>query len=176
VQNNQYAISVPVAKQSHARTFADRAIGYGMPGYFVDGNDAAAMFAVLSAAVERARAGGGPSLIEGLTYRVEAHTNSDDPTRYRSKAEEVEWKTRDPLARLQTYLTGAAILTAEIAKDIAVEAEALATTTRDAMNEAPMLDPLELFDHVYVNERPALREQREFLSRELAATELGNAS
>lgn len=174
VQNNQYAISVPVAKQSHARTFADRAIGYGMPGYFVDGNDAAAMFAVLSAAVERARAGGGPTLIEGLTYRVEAHTNSDDPTRYRGKAEEAEWKTRDPLARLETYLTGTGILTEGIAKNIAAEAEALATTTRDAMNEAPVLDPLELFDHVYVNERPALREQREFLRRELAATEVGN--
>ena len=176
VQNNQYAISVPVAKQSHARTFADKAIGYGMPGYYVDGNDAAAMFAVISAAVERARSGGGPTLIEGLTYRVEAHTNSDDPTRYRGKDEETEWRTRDPLARLETYLTAAGILTPTIAEDIAAEAEALATTTRDAMNIAPALDPLELFDHVYVNERPALLEQREFLARELAATEAGNGS
>jgi pyruvate dehydrogenase E1 component alpha subunit len=171
IQNNQYAISVPVAKQTHARTFADKAIGYGMPGYYVDGNDAAAMFAVLSASVERARSGGGPTLIEGLTYRVEAHTNSDDPTRYRGKAEETRWRALDPIARLGSYLSAAGILTPAIADDITAEAEALATTTRDAMNETPVLDPLELFDHVYVNQRPALLEQREFLARELAATE-----
>jgi 2-oxoisovalerate dehydrogenase E1 component alpha subunit len=176
VQNNQYAISVPVAKQTHARTFADKAIGYGMPGYFVDGNDAAAMFAVISAAVERARAGGGPTLIEGLTYRVEAHTNSDDPTRYRDKAEETRWRDLDPLARLEKYLTTAGALTAAIAAEISDEAEALATVTRDAMNEAPELNPLELFDHVYVNERPALLEQRAFLERELSVTEAGSGS
>ena len=171
VQNNQYAISVPVAKQTHARTFADKAIGYGMPGYFVDGNDVAAMFAVLSASVERARSGGGPTLIEGLTYRVEAHTNSDDPTRYRDKSEESRWRGLDPVTRLASYLGAAGILTQATADDIATEAESLATATRDAMNENPVLDPLELFDHVYVNQRPALLEQRAFLERELAAAE-----
>jgi 2-oxoisovalerate dehydrogenase E1 component alpha subunit len=176
IQNNQYAISVPVAKQTHARTFADKAIGYGMPGYFVDGNDAAAMFAVLCSAIERARSGGGPTLIEGLTYRVEAHTNSDDPTRYREKSEESHWRGLDPVSRLADYLTAAGILTTEIAQGIAAEAEALASATRDAMNENPVLDPLELFDHVYVNERPALIEQRAFLERELAATEHGSGS
>ena len=176
VQNNQYAISVPVVKQSRARTFADKAIGYGMPGYFVDGNDAAAMFAVISAAVERARTGGGPTLIEGLTYRVEAHTNSDDPTRYRGKAEETTWRGLDPLARLERYLTAAGILTPTVATEISDEAEALAGATRDAMNEIPAVDPLELFDHVYVNERPALLEQRAFLERELAATGAGSGS
>jgi pyruvate dehydrogenase E1 component alpha subunit len=176
VQNNQYAISVPVAKQTHARTFADKAIGYGMPGYFVDGNDAAAMYAVVSASVERARAGGGPTLIEGLTYRVEAHTNSDDPTRYRDKAEETRWRALDPLIRLETYLTSSGILTPTLATEIADEAEALAGTTRAAMNEVPVLDPLELFDHVYVNERSSLLEQRRFLQRELAATESRSGS
>ena len=176
VQNNQYAISVPVAKQTHARTFADKAIGYGMPGYFVDGNDAAAMYAVLSESVERARSGGGPTLIEGLTYRVEAHTNSDDPTRYRDRVEETRWRGLDPIARLETYLTATGILTPAVAGDITAEAEALASATRDAMNETPVLEPLELFDHVYVNQRPALVEQRAFLERELAATETGNGS
>jgi 2-oxoisovalerate dehydrogenase E1 component alpha subunit len=176
VQNNQYAISVPVAKQTHARTFADKAIGYGMPGYFVDGNDAAALYAVISAAVERARAGGGPTLIEGLTYRVEAHTNSDDPTRYRDKAEEARWRELDPLARLETFLTAAGALTPDIAADIDNEAETLATRTRHAMNETPVLDPLELFDHIYVSERPALLEQRAFLERELASTEAGSGA
>jgi pyruvate dehydrogenase E1 component alpha subunit len=171
VQNNGYAISVPFSKQSHARTLADRAIGYGMPGYFVDGNDVAAMYAVASAAVQNARAGGGPALIEGLTYRMESHTNSDDPTRYRSKDEVSEWQQRDPVTRLETYLRASGALSDDVFQEIADAAEELAAATRDAMNTNPVLDPLELFDHVYAAERPALREQREFLARELAATE-----
>ncbi|MCU1481384.1 MAG: pyruvate dehydrogenase (acetyl-transferring) component subunit alpha [Subtercola sp.] len=171
IQNNQYAISVPFSKQSHARTLADRAIGYGMPGYFVDGNDVAAMYAVISHAVARARSGGGPTLIEGLTYRMEAHTNSDDPTRYREKSEVADWLGRDPIDRLEKYLSAAGTLTDEVRESIATDAEALATATRDVMNETPELDPLELFDHVYSAERPALLEQRAFLAHELAETE-----
>jgi pyruvate dehydrogenase E1 component alpha subunit len=174
IQNNQYAISVPLSRQTHARTLADKAIGYGMPGYCVDGNDAAAMFAVISAALERARGGGGPTLIEGITYRMEAHTNSDDPTRYRTTAETAEWQDRDPIDRMEKFLTKSGALTPEIAEDIAAEAEALAAATRDAMNETPILDPLELFDHVYENQRPALLEQREFLRQELASAETGS--
>lgn len=169
VQNNQYAISVPIAKQAHARVLADRALGYGMPGYYVDGNDVAAMFAVISAAADRARAGGGPTLIEGLTYRMESHTNSDDPTRYRNAAEAEEWKSHDPIDRLEKYLTKAGLLTPEITEIILAESEALAAATRDAMNEEPLVDPLELFDHVYSTPRAALQEQREFLATELAA-------
>lgn len=171
VQNNGYAISVPYSKQSNARTLADRAIGYGMPGYFVDGNDVAAMFAVVSAAVQRARAGEGPTLIEGLTYRIESHTNSDDPTRYRDRAEVEQWRDRDPVARLDAYLQAVGALTDEVRLEITEAAEALATATRDAMNSSPELDPLELFDHVYAAERPALLEQRAFLAAELAAAE-----
>ncbi|MCU1476153.1 MAG: pyruvate dehydrogenase (acetyl-transferring) component subunit alpha [Subtercola sp.] len=171
IQNNQYAISVPFSKQSHARTLADRAIGYGMPGYFVDGNDVAAMYAVITAAVERARSGGGPTMIEGLTYRMEAHTNSDDPTRYREKGEVAEWLSRDPVDRLEKYLTASGVLTSEVRESITKGAEVLAAATRDAMNEPPVLDPLELFDHVYSAERPALLEQRAFLAHELAQTE-----
>jgi pyruvate dehydrogenase E1 component alpha subunit len=170
IQNNQYAISVPIARQSHARVLSDRAIGYGMPGYYVDGNDAAAMYAVISRAIERARTGGGPTLIEGLTYRMESHTNSDDPTRYRSAAETEEWHGHDPVDRLDRYLTKTGALTEAIAADIHAEAEALAQATRDAMNTEAEVDPLELFDHAYANPRPALAEQREFLARELAAT------
>ena len=174
VQNNQYAISVPLNKQSHARTLADKAIGYGMPGYYVDGNDVAAMYAVISSSMERARAGGGPTLIEGLTYRIEAHTNSDDPTRYRETAETDAWRALDPVDRLEIYLTGLGVLSPRIADEIAQEAEALAAATRDAMNETPELDPLELFEHVYVNQRPSLIEQRDYLARELAASGHGS--
>jgi 2-oxoisovalerate dehydrogenase E1 component alpha subunit len=173
VQNNQYAISVPLAKQTHARTLADKAIGYGMPGYYVDGNDVAAMYAVISLAMQRARAGGGPTLIEGLTYRIEAHTNSDDPSRYRDNSETEHWRELDPVDRLEKYLTKSGILTPEIASDIAQAGEVLAAATRDAMNETPVIDPLELFDHVYVQTRPALIEQRDFLARELASADQG---
>ena len=173
IQNNQWAISVPVAKQMHARTLADRAIGYGMPGYFVDGNDVAAMFAVVSAAVERARAGLGPTMVEGLTYRMEAHTNSDDPTRYRDKAQEAQWRALDPVERLERYLMTTGALTDELREEVTAAGEELAAATRDAMNTEATADPLELFDHVYTAARPALREQRAFLEHELAETERG---
>jgi pyruvate dehydrogenase E1 component alpha subunit len=176
IQNNQYAISVPFSKQSHARTLADRAIGYGMPGYYVDGNDVAAMFAVITAAVERARSGNGPTMIEGLTYRMESHTNSDDPTRYRDAAEVAHWRSFDPVERLEKYLAGVGALTDEVRLAITADAEDLAALTRDAMNETPVLDPLSLFDHVYAQPRPALLEQREFLARELASIEPGTPS
>ena len=168
IQNNQYAISVPVAKQSHARTLADKAIGYGMPGYYVDGNDVAAMYAVISTAVENAREGHGPTMIEGLTYRVEAHTNSDDPTRYRDRDEEGAWAALDPIARLERYLRDNGALNDQLGAEIAAEAETLAAHVREAITTEVELDPLELFDHVYVNPRANLAEQREYLARELA--------
>ena len=176
IQNNQFAISVPNSRQFRARTLADRAIGYGMPGYFVDGNDVAAMSAVVSAAVERARTGGGPTMIEGLTYRVEAHTNSDDPSRYRDPADVELWRGRDPIARLASHLAATGALTDELQSEIAAGAELLAASTREAMNGEPTLDPLELFDHVYNEPRRALLDQREALGRELASTDAGSAS
>lgn len=169
VQNNQFAISTPLNRQSHATTLADKAVGYGMPGYHVDGNDVAAMYAVASAAVERARSGGGPTLIEGLTYRIEPHTNSDDPTRYRQSREVEHWKRRDPIERLEKYLVSEGVLTDEVRAEIGEAAEALAARTRDAMNEQPELDPLELFDHVYATPRASLAGQRAALEAELAA-------
>ncbi|WP_198416512.1 pyruvate dehydrogenase (acetyl-transferring) E1 component subunit alpha [Cryobacterium lyxosi] len=167
VQNNQFAISVPLDKQMACRTIADKAIGYGMPGYYVDGNDVAAMYAVISAAMDRARTGGGPTLIEGLTYRIEAHTNSDDPTRYRKAADVDLWRHRDPIERLEKYLVAQGALTDEVRASILAAAEELATTTRDCMTEQAVVDPLELFEHVYSTPRTALAEQRAFLAAEL---------
>lgn len=169
VQNNQFAISVPVSKQTRARAIADKAVGYGMPGFLVDGNDVAAMHAVTSAAIERARVGDGPTLIEGLTYRIEAHTNSDDPSRYRDKRDVEHWKRRDPIERLERYLVSEGALTETIRDEITAAAEQLATTTRDAMNTEVEHDPLELFDHVYANPRRAMAEQRDALAAELSA-------
>jgi 2-oxoisovalerate dehydrogenase E1 component alpha subunit len=169
VQNNQFAISVPLSRQTHAATLADKAVGYGMPGFHVDGNDVAAMYAVTRAAIERARSGGGPTLIEGVTYRIEAHTNSDDPTRYRQAREVEHWKRRDPIERLEKYLVSEGALTESVRAEITDAAEELATRTREVMTTEADLDPLELFDHVYSRPRAALLEQRAALEAELAA-------
>jgi pyruvate dehydrogenase E1 component alpha subunit len=169
IQNNQFAISVPLAEQTRTRTLADKAVGYGMPGHHVDGNDVAAMFAVTSAAVELARTGGGPSIVEALTYRIEAHTNSDDPTRYRTKREVEHWKRRDPIERLERYLVSEGALSDSEREDIAAEAEALAESTRESMNAPVEHDPLELFENVYATPRTSLLEQRAALETELAA-------
>jgi pyruvate dehydrogenase E1 component alpha subunit len=168
VQNNQFAISVPLDKQMHCRTIADKAVGYGMPGYYVDGNDVAAMYAVISAAIANARSGHGPTLIEGLTYRIEAHTNSDDPTRYRASSEVEAWKGKDPILRLQKYLLAAGLLSDAEQAEITDAAERVAAETRDCMTRDAVIDPLELFDHLYATPRAALAEQREALAAELA--------
>jgi pyruvate dehydrogenase E1 component alpha subunit len=113
VQNNQYAISVSRTIQTKARTIAQKAVAYGIPGIQVDGNDIFAMYAATKEAVDRARNGGGPTLIEALTYRLGAHTTSDDPTRYREESEVEEWKEKDPLKRFKNYLIGNALWSEE---------------------------------------------------------------
>lgn len=104
VQNNQWAISMPVSRQTAAPSIAHKAIGYGMPGIRVDGNDVLACYAVMAEAAARARAGDGPTLIEAVTYRLGPHTTADDPTRYRSQEEVDRWATLDPIPRYRTYL------------------------------------------------------------------------
>ncbi len=105
-QNNQWAISVPLAMQTASETIAMKAVAYGMPGVRVDGNDALAAWKATKEAVDRARSGGGPTLIEAVTYRMGAHSTSDDPKRYRSDREVEEWARRDPLTRLRRYMEG----------------------------------------------------------------------
>ena len=167
VQNNQYAISVPLARQTRAPTIAHKAVGYGMPGYRVDGNDVLATYAVTRKAVERARAGGGPCLIEALTYRMEAHTTADDPSRYRSARELAQWKARDPIARYERFLDREGLLDDGFRAEVDEEAGSYARRMRDEIYDAPHGDPLELFEHVYVDPPPALAEQRALLRREL---------
>ena len=104
VQNNYWSISLPWPKQSASATVAEKGFAYGFPGIRVDGNDVFAVYAAVKLAEERARAGRGPTLIEGETYRLGAHTTSDDPTKYRSDAEVKAWEHRDPLIRLERYL------------------------------------------------------------------------
>ncbi|MGH3343018.1 MAG: pyruvate dehydrogenase (acetyl-transferring) E1 component subunit alpha [Carbonactinosporaceae bacterium] len=173
VQNNQYAISVPLAKQTRAPTLAHKAVGYGMPGCYVDGNDALAVHAVVREAADRARAGQGPSLVEAVTYRMDPHTNADDATRYRSADEVEAWRSRDPLARLEHHLRERGFLDDTAVTKIAAEAEAFAAELRDRMSVDPELDPMELFAHVYAEPTPQLREQAALLAEELAAEAQG---
>jgi pyruvate dehydrogenase E1 component alpha subunit len=171
VQNNGYAISVPLAKQTAAPTLAAKGIGYGVPSLLIDGNDAAAVYAAVRGAVERAAAGGGPTLIEAVTYRIEAHTNADDATRYRPGDEVEAWLARDPIARLEAYLRAGGLLDDGAAGRVTAEAEQLALDVRREMNADVRPDPGELFDHVYARPTAALERQRAALFAELADLE-----
>jgi 2-oxoisovalerate dehydrogenase E1 component alpha subunit len=167
VQNNRYAISVPLSKQTAAPSLAYKGVGYGVRSEQVDGNDPLAVLAVLRRAVESARSGEGPFLVEAHTYRIEAHTNADDASRYRDAGEVDLWERRDPITRLETYLTGLGALSDEDIGQARQEAEAFATSLRDRMNEEPAVDPLSMFDHVFAEPTPQLREQRALLEDEM---------
>ena len=164
--NNGWAISVPREKQTASKTLAIKAVAYGIEGVRCDGNDVLAVYAATKAAVEKARAGGGPTLIEALTYRMGPHSSSDDPTRYRSQQELDEWKRRDPIDRYRRYLekkglideAGAKALEAAAAKEVE---EAIA-----AVERAPPVPPETIFDDVYAELPYHLQEQREALMRE----------
>ncbi|MFE3549798.1 pyruvate dehydrogenase (acetyl-transferring) E1 component subunit alpha [Streptomyces kronopolitis] len=174
VQNNGFAISVPLAKQTAAPSLAHKAVGYGMPGRLVDGNDAPAMYEVLGEAVQRARRGGGPTLVEAVTYRVEAHTNADDATRYRSAAEVEAWRAHDPIALLERELAAREVLTDAFVADIKEGAEQLAADLRERMNADPALDPMDLFTHVFAEQTSQLRDQAAQLRAELDAEAAGH--
>jgi 2-oxoisovalerate dehydrogenase E1 component alpha subunit len=171
VQNNHYAISVPITLQMHTSAIALRAAGYGMPGILVDGNDVLAVYGATRAAVERARRGEGPTLIEAVTYRMEPHTTADDHTRYRSAEEVAMWAERDPLARQLALLHDLGMADDDFLAGVDAEGEAIATRMRDALFGGEGGDPLEMFDHVYATPTAPLQAQRAALERELAAGE-----
>lgn len=167
VQNNQWAISVPVSHQMAAPSIAHRAIGYGMPGIRVDGNDVLACFAVVAEAAERAREGGGPTLIEAITYRLGPHTTSDDPTRYRSQEEVDHWLARDPIPRYRTYLQSVGVWNERLQERVSHRSERLRTELRESVVGAPDFDVAEMFDTVYHDITPELAKQRGQLLAEL---------
>ena len=167
VQNNGYAISVPVAKQTAAPSLAHKGIGYGIPGLLVDGNDPAAVYAAVRRAVESAADGGGPTLIEALTYRIEAHTNADDAARYRPQAEVREWLDRDPVTRIRQFLLDRGLLDSAAQSALDAEAEAQAEDLRRRMNADTVPDPADLFRFVYAEPPPELRRQQHRLAAEL---------
>jgi pyruvate dehydrogenase E1 component alpha subunit len=161
-QNNQWAISIPRAKQTRSKTLAQKASAYGIPGIQVDGNDILAVYAAAKEAVDRARAGGGATLVECVTYRLAVHTTADDPKRYRSDAEVEEWRRRDPLPRFQGYLTAKGLLSEEAVKaeEAAIAAEIQAAVERAEEEMKNLGDPLLMFEHAYAEMPDYLKEQR----------------
>jgi pyruvate dehydrogenase E1 component alpha subunit/2-oxoisovalerate dehydrogenase E1 component alpha subunit len=160
-QNNGWSISVPTREQTASESIAVKALGYGVPGYRVDGNDLVAVHVVTRHAVERARRGKGPSFIEAVTYRIGAHSSSDDPTRYRDEAEVSLWRQRDPLLRLAHYLDARGIVA--LADQEAVRAEVDAEV-RAAIAEAEAVGPPplpSLFEDVYAQVPWHLAEERD---------------
>jgi len=169
-QNNQFAISLNRRSQSAGKTLAQRAIGYGMPGVLIDGNDLFAAYAVTSEAVQRARTGGGPSFIEALTYRIGAHTTSDDPTRYREDQEVNEWKKKDPIDRLRRYMGVLGIWSETWEKGVREEASAEIEAAVEAAEALPPPNPDDIFRYMFAELTPQLSEQREML-REMLRNE-----
>ncbi len=172
VQNNQWAISVPVSAQSKV-PLAQRGLGFGIPTVRVDGNDVLACYAVTAEAMERARSGGGPTFIEAVTYRMGAHTTSDDPLRYRDEAEVAAWRAKDPIDRLRHYLESAGELPADFLADLDERAEELARHVRDAVH-AMVPPPAEsMFDHVYATPHALVDAERAWFTDYQASFEDG---
>lgn len=165
VQNNQYAISVPVTKQTAAPTIAAKAIGYGFPGVRVDGNDVLACYAVAKEAVRRAREGLGPTLIEAVTFRMGPHSTADDPTRYRTKEETAEWKAKDPIDRFTLYAETEGALTDEFKQQVEDEAREISNHVRAGIVGAKPGPASELFEMVYSEMPQTLRRQYEEFKR-----------
>jgi pyruvate dehydrogenase E1 component alpha subunit len=159
-QNNQWAISEPIERQSRIPLY-QRALGFGFPGVRVDGNDVLATYAVTQAALQRARDGQGPTFVEAYTYRMGAHTTTDDPTRYRLSSDLEHWKLKDPIQRVKVYLTRNGLADSSFLDGVDAEAEALGERLRDGCRA--MADPhiLDMFDRVYAEQTPELAEERD---------------
>ena len=159
-QNNQWAISEPTERQTRVPLYK-RAQGYGFPGIRVDGNDVLACLAVSRWALEECRTGNGPVLVEAFTYRMDAHTTSDDPTRYRLAGELELWKLKDPIERVRVHLVRSLGVEQEFFDEIAADADALAGRFRQFCMDMPAPGPERMFSEVYAEESPLVAAQRE---------------
>jgi 2-oxoisovalerate dehydrogenase E1 component alpha subunit len=158
-QNNQWAISEPLEKQSRIPLY-QRARGFGFPGLRVDGNDILACYAVTKKAMQAAREGQGPTFIEAYTYRMGAHTTTDDPTRYRLASELEMWKLKDPIERVRAYLVRTGQAGPEFFAEVDAEAAKVGADLREACRTMPDPPPLAIFDNVYAEPTPILRGER----------------
>ena len=159
-QNNQWAISEPIERQTRIPLY-QRALGFGFPGVRVDGNDVLATYAVTQAALQRARDGQGPTFVEAYTYRMGAHTTTDDPTRYRLSDDVERWRLKDPIERVRAYLQRNGLADQEFFDSVAGEADDLGARLRAGVHELADPSPLSVFDHVYAELTPELEEQRD---------------
>jgi 2-oxoisovalerate dehydrogenase E1 component alpha subunit len=166
-QNNQWGISTPTTTQTRIPLY-QRARGFGFPGVRVDGNDVLATYAVTRKALDDARTGQGPTLVEAFTYRMGAHTTSDDPTRYRLASDLEAWKLKDPLERMKSFLYKSQIVDSGYFEGLEVEADALAARLREGCLTMPDPDPLSIFDDVYAEQTDILVAQREQFAGYLA--------
>jgi pyruvate dehydrogenase E1 component alpha subunit len=164
LQNNRWAISTPVSKQTAAASFASRAVGYGFPGELVDGNDLFVVYEATNRAVERARAGAGPTLIEARTYRMGPHNTADDPTRYVDPEELAAYRVLDPIARLRTYLRDAGTLKDGVEERMRSEIEEEIAAALAAAEDRAGGQPSQIFEHVYADPPTRLRQQRRALA------------
>jgi pyruvate dehydrogenase E1 component alpha subunit len=169
-QNNQWAISEPIERQTRIPLY-QRALGFGFPGVRVDGNDVLACHAVTSAALQRARDGSGPTFVEAYTYRMGAHTTSDDPTRYRLNDDLEHWKLKDPIARVKAYLARGGGADEAFFAEVEAESEAEAVRLRDGCRSMPDPHVLDIFDQVYAEQTPELARQRQEYATYLAGFE-----
>jgi pyruvate dehydrogenase E1 component alpha subunit len=165
--NNQYAISYPRVKQTHSQTIAQKAAAYGIPGVQVDGNDLLAVYKVTREAVRRAHEGKGPTLIEAITYRFGPHTTADDPKRYRSEEEVAEWRKKDPIVRVRTYLTAQGLWSDALEGEWANEVTYRIKQTVEKYEKMPKRDYPEIFKYVYAEMPPHLAKQADELARAL---------
>lgn len=167
IQNNQYAISTKREIQTKSETLAQKAIAYGIPGILVDGNDIFAMYAATKEAIDRARNGEGPTLIEAYTYRLGAHTTSDDPTLYRDQEEVEEWKEKDPILRFKKYLLNKNLISEEWDENLRKELEEIVVSTFEEIENKSDTEIEDIFKYHFEKMPPQLEEQlreyKEFL-------------
>ena len=173
-QNNQWGISTPTANQTRIPLY-QRALGFGFPGVRVDGNDVLATYAVTRKALDDARTGQGPTLVEAFTYRMGAHTTSDDPTRYRLASDLEAWKLKDPLERMKSFLYKQQIVDAAYFEALDAESDDLAARIRKGCLEMPDPDPRTMFDTVYDEMTPLLEQQRSDFATYLSGFEGAHA-
>ncbi len=165
--NNHYAISHPRVKQTHSPTIAQKGVAYGIPGYQVDGNDLLAVWQVTREAVERARGGGGPTLIEAVTYRLGPHTTADDPKRYRSDEELESWRKKEPIPRVKAYLESRGIWSPELEDDLKKSNDERIKKIVEKYEGMPEREYQEIFRNLYSETTPLLERQKRELERAL---------
>ena len=167
IQNNQWAISIPLHRQTASATLAQKAHAYGIPGLQVDGNDVFAVWSAATEALERARSGGGPTLIEAVTYRIGDHTTADDASRYRSDEEVATWRARDPIVRLRRFLDARGLWDDGRESELEAQAHAWVDEQVHAFEAMPPQSPEDLFTHMYGETPPHLQEQMAALLEEV---------